>query len=763
MARRRLIWNPFSTASSLAHGLTAGALCVLLTVPGDLLAAAPASAGSGMGSSKGSKHSSAGPQLTPEQKTLHALNRLTFGARPGDAATLDRTGLEAWFQRQLHPDSIPDAGLDQRLARFPAMRLTQAELVQRFPTPEMLRRYSRGGLTVPDDDVERAIYADASLSYEEKISAKKSGQVAQVAGIGNDGKAGTSAGGVMTANSALTPPGAGTGQTGAPAPIIRMVPGGEKQVSGLNTMAAAPAPGEIAPMSPAAKDAVLKLAPAARMQRLVAMSPEEMQSLQGALKGPEQERLYAGMTPEQMELAAAMKSPERVIGAEALSVRMLRDVYSERQVQAVMTDFWLNHFSVYLRKNQNEPYLLPAYERDAILPNSLDRFEDLLVATAKSPAMLVYLDNWESIGPNSKAAVRAANVQANRPNTPVAKLAAKVPKGINENYARELMELHTLGVKGGYTQQDVIEVAKCFTGWTIDRPAEGGEFLFNPNRHEPGDKKVLGHVIHEGGMNEGLEVLHILATSPATAHFVSQKLAERFVSDAPPPALVDRMAATFLKSDGDTRAVLTTMFHSPEFWSPQVYRAKVKTPLEFVASALRATDADVVNPLPLVQGMDRLGMPIYGMQTPNGYSWQADAWVSSNALLTRMNFALVLAGNRLQGTKVDWAALLQVSGDPVAPVNSVTEQKLEFALLGQPAAPQTHEAALSGGSTPGVQQQAEQSFRATPVTSAAARMQPDGGSMMRVKAGRTPPNATPETPLATTAGLLLGSPDFQRR
>ena len=520
----------------------------------------------------------------------------------------------------------------------------------------------------------------------------------------------------------------------------------------------------MAPMDGAAKDAVLKLPPAARMQRLVAMSPEEMQSLQSALKGPDQERLYAGMSPEQMELAAAMKSPERVIGAEALSVRLLRDVYSERQVQAVMTDFWLNHFSVYLRKNQNEPYLLPAYERDAILPNALGKFEDLLDATAQSPAMLVYLDNWESIGPNSKAAGRVARAQANRPDAPLAKVAAKTPKGINENYARELMELHTLGVKGGYTQDDVIAVAKCFTGWTIDRPAEGGEFLFNPNRHEPGDKKVLGHVIHEGGINEGLEVLHLLATSPATAHFVSLKLAERFVSDTPPPALVDRMAATFLKSDGDIKTVLTTMFHSPEFWAPAVYRAKVKTPLEFAASALRATDADVTNPLPLVQAMERLGMPIYGMQTPNGYSWQADAWVSSNALLTRMNFALVLAGNRLQGTKVNWPALSGPGAAAGAQPDAATEETLEVALLGQPAAPQTHEAALAGATTPGVQQQAEQSFRATPVSSAKPAMQPDGaGAMLRVKAGRAPAPATPETPLATMAGLLLGSPDFQRR
>ncbi len=714
----------------LTQALSTGALCVGLIVPGDSLAL----------SARTAAKLRDVPQVTPEEKTLQALNRFTFGARPGDVATVDRMGLEAWFQQQLHPERIPDAGLETRLAKFPAMRLSQPELVARFPTPGMLRQFTKGGLVMPDDQIERAIYTDASLSYEEKLEAKQ----AQ-----NGGQAGAAQPGPMVQNGM--------------APVVRSsaLAGPVASKTGSGTT---PADNPNA-VTPAERDAVLNLPPGARWQRLVAMTPEGMQGLQNALKGPDQERLYAGFTPEQTEMVAAMKSPERLIGAEALSVRMLRDVYSERQLQAVMADFWLNHFSVYLRKNQNEPYLLPAYEREAVLPNALGKFEDLLVATAESPAMLVYLDNFESIGPDSKAAQRAQN----RPqNGSGAKPAAKVtPKGINENYARELMELHTLGVKGGYTQQDVIEVAKCFTGWTIDRPNQGGEFLFNPNRHEPGDKTVLGHVIKEGGMDEGLQVLHLLATSPSTARFVSLKLAERFVSDAPPPALVDRMAATFLKSGGDMKAVLTTMFHSPEFWSPGVYRAKVKTPVEFVASALRATDAEVTNPVPLVQAMDRLGMPIYGMQTPNGYSWQADAWVSSNALLTRMNFALVLAGNRLQGTRVDWPALLgggAVSGGGLP--DPATERKIELTLLGQPAAEQTREAALAEANTPGVQQQAEQSFRATPVSSAKPPVgsEEGGTGMLRVKAPRGPaPANVPETPLATMAGLLLGSPDFQRR
>ncbi|HEY5382666.1 MAG TPA: DUF1800 domain-containing protein, partial [Acidobacteriaceae bacterium] len=335
---------------------------------------------------------------------------------------------------------------------------------------------------------------------------------------------------------------------------------------------------------------------------------------------------------------------------------------------------------------------------------------------------------------------------------------------------RELMELHTLGVNGGYTQQDVIEVAKCFTGWTIDRPNLGGGAVYDDSRHEPGSKTVLGYTIKQGGEREGLEVLHILATSPSTAHFISEKLAERFVSDTPPPALVDRMTATFLKSDGDIKAVLTTMFHSPEFWSPQVYRAKVKTPVEFMASALRASGATVENPLPLVQAMDRLGMPIFGMQTPNGYSWEAADWVSSNALISRMNFALVLSSDRVPGTQTDWPALLGEQDSAVvegAP-DAATEHRLEMLLLGQPATAHTRETVLAQFTNPTAQHDAEENFKAR----ATAQNESDGtggGRLLRTKAGRPGPagrdgpmNAK-ETPLDTMAGLLLGSPEFQRR
>jgi uncharacterized protein (DUF1800 family) len=728
--------------------------------------------------------------LTQQQRVLHALNRLTFGPRPGDEAAVSRLGLEAWFQQQLHPERIDDAALDQRLQAFPAMRLTTTELMKRYPTPQMIKQMERTDAPLPSDPVERAIYADEEAIYDVRQKELAAGKT--------PGPLGAASGNAMQAGDAMQA-GGGMQDSAADAGMAAMAesgqPAGQAMSDGATPAAVVTGKNgkakrnQAAPMDADDVEEVLALAPDARMQRLIAMSPQEMLSFRAAMRPRDLPRLMQGLAPAQAEVIAAMEGPVRVVGGEALESRLLRDVYSDRQLQAVMADFWLNHFSVYVRKNQNEPYYLPDYQNNVILPRSLGKFEDLLVATAQSPAMLMYLDNWESIGPDSMAATRVQRVQRARPN---GQLAQALPKGINENYARELMELHTLGVNGGYTQQDVIQVAKCFTGWTIERPyaggggrngrygmqdnAQPGEFVYMPERHEPGDKTVLGHTIREGGMKEGLEVLHILATSPATAHFVSQKLAVRFVSDAPPPALVDRMAATFLKTNGDIKAVLTTMFHSPEFWAPEVYRAKVKTPIEFLASALRASDAEVRNPLPLVQAMERLGMPVYGMQTPNGYSWMASEWVSSNALISRMNFGLVLSSGRLPGTQTNWPNLLGDSSNTSVKTSPTpaTEAQLEGLLLGQPAAARTRQTVLEQFSNPTAQQQAEQSFNA-PRTDA-ANGQPGGdmagggdtGLFTRVGGrrgggGQGFQTNQPGTPLDTMAGLLLGSPDFQRR
>src|SRR5208283_779243 len=351
--------------------------------------------------------------------------------------------------------------------------------------------------------------------------------------------------------------------------------------------------------------------------------------------------------------------------------------------------------------------LLTSYERDTIRPHVLGKFEDLLVATAKSPAMLFYLDNWLSVGPDSDIALGVAPHPRNRrgygpgpQNRRPGK--GRQASGLNENYGRELMELHTLSVNGGYSQKDVTEVAKVFTGWTIEQPIKGGDFRFEPRMHEPGDKIVLGHRIKQNGEKEGLEVLHLLAHNPQTAHFLSQKLAMRFVSDDPPAALVDRMTKTFLKKDGDIREVLRTMFKSPEFWSPEAYRAKVKTPLEFVVSAVRASGAEVEDARPLVGTLNNMGMMPYGMMPPTGYSMKADVWVNSSALLARMNFALGLAAGKIRGVKVDAVSLSSPSGSNATGSGTSPEKdapadpqqalvNLENSLLSGDVSRQTHD------------------------------------------------------------------------
>jgi uncharacterized protein (DUF1800 family) len=743
--------------------------------------------------------------LTQQERVLQTLNRFTFGPRPGDVAAVEKMGLDRWFELQLHPDRIDDAAFEDQMQSYPAMQLSTSQLMRRFPSPQIVKQMVSKGAPLPSDPVEHAIYADAEANYEAQQKKQAAGGQKQngdplAVPDAISAQANAPAAGEMAAGDTMDSEAHGVAANQA----AEMQPAGAAPAKGVKAGKALKHSKAVEAMTPEDVQAVLALTPDARYQKLLAMSPDESVGFREGLKPVQRLTLTQGMTPAQTEVVLAMQAPVRVVGAEALETRLLRDIDSNRQLQAVMADFWLNHFSVYVRKNQIEPYMLASYERDTILPHALGRFEDLLDADATSPAMMMYLDNWQSIGDRSMAAERVQQISAYRPN------AAKLPKGINENYGRELMELHTLGVGGGYTQQDVIEVAKCFTGWTIDRPYQGvfggaqarpaafgrgrfgggrqeqtlgkpGEFVYDPNRHEPGDKVVLGHTIKEDGMKEGLEVLHILATSPATARFVSTKLAVRFVSDTPPPAMIDRMVATWAKTDGNISAVLSTMFHSPEFFSPAVYRGKVKTPIEFMVSALRASDAQVVNPLPLVQAMERLGMPVFGMQTPNGYSWKADEWVSSNALISRMNFALVLAGGRLPGVRTDWPALLGDGGDSSAAATLAanpgpqTERQLEAILIGQPAAERTRETVLAQFNNPTAQQEAERNFNARP---AAASVETAGGEDMAAGAQLVRAKATrkgrggqgfdgmagqPGTPLDTMAGLLLGSPDFQRR
>jgi uncharacterized protein (DUF1800 family) len=434
------------------------------------------------------------------------------------------------------------------------------------------------------------------------------------------------------------------------------------------------------------------------------------------------------MKPEQRETVEAMIQPQAVLG-ELAEAKLLRAIYSNRQLDEVMTDFWFNHFNIFIGKGPDR-YMVSAYERDVIRPHALGKFKDILEATAKSPAMLFYLDNWQSVGPNSELALYGPQRGGRRGRFARPRPKAKNrPSGLNENYAREIMELHTLGVDGGYTQKDVTELAKVLTGWSIEKPQLGGGFKFNERAHEPGNKYVLGRKISEHGEKEGEEMLDVLAHHPSTAKFISRKLAMRFVSDNPPPALVDRMADTFLKKDGDIREVLRTMFQSPELWAADAYRAKMKTPFEFVASAARASGADIQNALPLVNTLNRMGMPLYAMQPPTGYSMKAEAWVNSSALLNRMNFALQLASGKLPGTSLDPQALIPgpAPADPQAALAA-----LEQSILAGDVSSQTHAVMQKQLGDPQISQR-------------------------RLDDADKKPN------YGAIAGLIMGSPEFQRR
>jgi len=343
---------------------------------------------------------------------------------------------------------------------------------------------------------------------------------------------------------------------------------------------------------------------------------------------------------ERGAMAGEMQAPRFII-FELQQARLLRAVHSQRQLYELMVDFWNNHFNIFAAKGADR-WLTTSYDRDTIRPHAFGKFRDLLLATAQSPAMLFYLDNWLSVSPNTTLTRMPANARR---------------RGLNENYAREIMELHTLGVDGGYTQQDVREVARCFTGWTLLRPRGDAEFHFEPRLHDPGVKTVLGTRITGGGMEDGIKVIDLLARHPSTAKFIATKLARRFVADDPPVSVVNRAAEAFRRSDGDIRTVVRTIVDSPEFYSPEVYQAKVKKPLEFAASALRATNAETRVTLQLLRYLGRMGEPLFLAQPPTGYSDLAASWISPDMLLTRMNFAADLVSNRLDGARVQADAL----------------------------------------------------------------------------------------------------------
>jgi uncharacterized protein (DUF1800 family) len=539
-------------------------------------------------------------RLTDRQRALHALNRLGFGARPGDVDRVLKTGVDTWIDQQLHPEVIPDRELDARLQTIPTLKMSDAEMMLKYYRPIVEARRDRK-------------------------NAKNDGQ-------------------------------------------------------------------------PDIKD------------------KEAMQMLR--------------------------KNAQQVT-ADLVSQRIIRAAESDRQLNEVMVDFWFNHFNVFVGKGIDR-FLLTSYERDVIRPHIWGRFEDLLLATAKSPAMLFYLDNARSVAepanrpkmthrpgggfrggmfgrrmPVDEDQMMRRRAQQQNAN--------KNKGGLNENYAREIMELHTLGVDGGYTQKDVTELARVFTGWTIAPPQQGGGFIFRRALHDVGPKTVLGvHFPAGGGMEEGEKMIHILAHSPATAHHIAYELAQRLVADDPPKALVDRVAKQFLDSDGDLRQTVKAVIDSPEFWDPQYYQAKVKSPFEYAISAVRAIDGQVTDAIPIARELQKIGEPLYGAQPPTGYSDKADVWVNTGALLNRLNFALALAANKMPGVRSDVVALI--------PADAATDPHKSVDALAL---------ALTGGD---LSEATRTTIRSRLVERKAPAMDP-----------------WDNTQIPMIAGLILGSPEFQKQ
>ena len=456
----------------------------------------------------------------------------------------------------------------------------------------------------------------------------------------------------------------------------------------------------------------------------------------------------------------------RQVVTQLQSSRVARAVASERQLQEVMTDFWENHFNIYAQKGGPEAYYLTDFDQNVVRPRALGKFRDLLEAVAQSPAMLFYLDNARSMADSNRPTQRQMRQPRKRP-------------GLNENYGRELLELHTLGVDGGYTQQDVINVARAFTGWTIKPPAQGGGFIFRPQVHDAGEKVVLGHKLAAGrGMDDAEDVLDMLAKSPATARFISFKLARRFVSDSPSKALVDHAAQVYLRTDGDIREVLRSIITSPEFFSQQAFRSKVKSPFEVVVSAMRALNAAPDSTPRSAQVIAFLGQPIFGHQAPNGWPETGEAWTNTGAILNRINFGMAVAAGRLPGADIRAIPALDT-------IRSAARDKQVDAvvttILNGMVSPDTR-AVLVSGEQPLLANGAggnaihDMSPRDTAGNDsvmsgqemadggAAARVRPIqiGGARRAALQGRGFANLPQLTGLPQIVGLALGSPEFQR-
>ena len=589
-------------------------------------------------------------ELLPDEQVQQLLNRLAFGARPGDAEKVRAMGVDHWIALQLTPDRIGDSAADELIAQYATLNASTGDLVETFRQVQQARRREQMQLR-----------ADGDTTASRRDARREA--------ITND--------------------------------------------------------------------------------------------------------------PQLRDLA---RRAQRIVG-DVQSAKLARAVVSERQLNEVMADFWENHFSVFSGKGQTRLFLA-SYDRDVIRPNALGKFRDLLGAVAKSPAMLFFLDNWQSAADSLHPTLAPARRPARAVFGVRRRLPARVPpaspappaqqrraRGLNENYARELMELHTLGVDGGYTQKDVIEVARALTGWTMN--PRTGEFVFRPEMHDAGEKMVLGHKMPAGrGIEDGEEVLDIVARHPSTARFITTKLARHFVSDSPPPALVNRCAGVFSKTDGDVRETTRCVVTSPEFFSRAAYRAKVKTPFEVVASAMRAMNAQPDTTPRTAQLVARLGQPIFGRQTPDGWPDRADAWMNTGAILNRINFGLAVAAGRVPGASVaTWPFSSSLRGvSRTAQVDGVIK-----AILGGQSSTETR-AILLSGENPLVKNLRGADSLGTSMTDS----NPDDDMMTPPRArqagnavaanGQPRPNAASPLNrpvhlegLAQVVGLALGSPEFQRR
>ncbi|QNI35667.1 DUF1800 domain-containing protein [Edaphobacter albus] len=663
-------------------------------------------------SARTTKRTAKEPPLAPlnqRERVVQLLSRFTFGPRPGDVDRVLAMGADTWLEQQLNPDSIDDSALAKRLVDYPTLTMTPEQALTAFPDRGTIRAIADEKLRPPTDPYLAAVYeVQMQKLYRENVEKK------------------------TEANSSTQPP-------------------SDAQLAEQKKQDQATAARIAGTLFALPRDQ--------RMSALIKLPVADRIAFTTYVAGDQRNLLLSQFTPREREIFNAMAAnvgSSGQIASELSQAKLLRAILSERQLQEVMTDFWFNHFNVYIGKDSDQWYTT-SYERDVIRKHALGKFRDLLLATATSPAMMVYLDNWQSIGPDSIAnGVNPANPRAKKGN-----------RGLNENYGREVMELHTVGVNGGYTQADVTALSAILTGWTVDRPHQAGPFVYEPRRHEPGLKQWFGHTIDAStaptqsntppGMNEGIQALTILAQSPKTAHFISYKIAQRFVADDPPPALVDRMAATWLSTGGDIKAILRTLIQSPEFNSRKYFHNKVKTPFEFVASAFRTTATDPINPGALVQTLRTMGMPPYYALPPTGYYITADRWMNSAALVDRLNFAYALTSNKFANQKFDSAHVLALglmSQPSVLPAS----------VLSTPSRPHLAQASLMQASASSPLSGQDFALHILESSLVEGEVSAKTNDLIHQQMEKlATPTAQPTDTLNLLAALVMGSPEFQQR